>query len=73
MAHVASGALDAFWATQIHAWDVAAGVLLIREAGGIITGRNGQPFDLWTPHFLAAAGPQLHGKMLKVLTKFSPR
>jgi len=73
LAHVASGALDAFWATQIHAWDVAAGVLLIREAGGIITGRNGQPFDLWNPHFLAAAGPQLHGKMLEVLTKFSPR
>jgi myo-inositol-1(or 4)-monophosphatase len=73
LAHVASGALDAFWATQIHAWDVAAGVLLIREAGGVVTGRNGQPFDLWNPHFLAAAGPQLHGKMLEVLTKFSPR
>jgi myo-inositol-1(or 4)-monophosphatase len=73
LAHVASGALDAFWATHIHAWDVAAGVLLIREAGGIITGRNGQPFDLWNPHFLAAAGPQLHGKLLEVLTKFSPR
>jgi myo-inositol-1(or 4)-monophosphatase len=73
LAHVASGALDAFWATQIHAWDVAAGVLLIREAGGILTGRDGQPFDLWNPHFLAAAGPELHGEMLEVLTDFSPR
>ena len=44
LAHVASGALDAFWATQIHAWDVAAGILLIREAGGIVTGRDGQAF-----------------------------
>jgi myo-inositol-1(or 4)-monophosphatase len=73
LAHVACGALDAFWATQIHAWDVAAGVLMIREAGGILTGRDGQPFDLWNPHFLAAARPELHREMLKVLTPFSPR
>jgi myo-inositol-1(or 4)-monophosphatase len=72
LAHVASGALDAFWATKIHAWDVAAGVLLIREAGGTITGRDGGPFDLWNPHFLSAAGLQLHREMLKVLTEFSP-
>jgi myo-inositol-1(or 4)-monophosphatase len=73
LAHVANGALDAFWATQIHAWDVAAGVLLIREAGGIVTGRGGQLFDIWNPHFLAAAGPQLHREMLEVLTEFSPQ
>lgn len=72
LAHLASGALDAFWATHIHAWDVAAGILLIREAGGVVTGRNGQPFDLWQPHFLAASGPQLHREMLGVLTKFLP-
>src|SRR4029079_8142070 len=59
LAHVASGALDAFWATRIHPWDVAAGVLLIREAGGMITGRDGRPFDLWAPHFVAANGPKL--------------
>jgi myo-inositol-1(or 4)-monophosphatase len=73
LAHVASGALDAFWASQIHAWDVAAGALLVREAGGIITGRTGEAFDLWNPHFLAAAGPQLHREMLEVLTEFVPR
>jgi myo-inositol-1(or 4)-monophosphatase len=72
LAHVASGALDAFWATQIHAWDVAAGVLLIREAGGIVSSRSGEAFDLWNPHFLAACGAELHGEMLRVLTSFSP-
>ncbi|HEX5472021.1 MAG TPA: inositol monophosphatase family protein [Lacipirellulaceae bacterium] len=71
LAHVASGALDAFWATHIHAWDVAAGVLLVREAGGIITGRDGASFDLWNPHFLAASGPQLHHNLLDVLTTFA--
>ncbi len=73
LAHVASGALDAFWATQIHAWDVAAGVLLIREAGGLVTGRDGLAFDLWNPHFLAAAGPELHRELFDVLTEFSRR
>ena len=73
LAHVANGTLDAFWATHIHTWDVAAGVLLIREAGGMVTGRNGGRFDLWKPHFLAAAGPELHRKLLSVLTEFAAR
>jgi myo-inositol-1(or 4)-monophosphatase len=70
LAHVASGALDAFWATHIHPWDVAAGVLLIREAGGILTARDGAEFDLWKPHFISAATPELHHELLQQLTRF---
>ena len=73
LAHVANGSLDAFWASHIHPWDVAAGVLLIREAGGIVTGRNGDDFDLWKPHFLAASTTQLHAEMREVLTEFEPK
>jgi myo-inositol-1(or 4)-monophosphatase len=71
LANVASGALDAFWATKTHAWDVAAGVLLIREAGGTVTGRDGAHFDLRNPHVLTAAGPELHRDLLNVLTPFA--
>jgi myo-inositol-1(or 4)-monophosphatase len=71
LAHVASGALDAFWATRIHAWDVAAGILLVREAGGMVTGRDGRRFNLWNPHFVAANGPMLHSELMRVLTEFS--
>jgi myo-inositol-1(or 4)-monophosphatase len=71
LAYVASGALDAFWATHIHPWDVAAGVLLVREAGGIVTARDGSEFDLWNPHFLAAAGEELHGGLLSVLAPYA--
>lgn len=71
LAHVASGALDAFWATHIHPWDVAAGVLLIQEAGGIVTGRDGGDFDLWNPHFVVSSGKQLHEELLTVLLPFS--
>jgi myo-inositol-1(or 4)-monophosphatase len=70
LAYVASGRLDGFWATHIHPWDVAAGVLLVREAGGVVTSRDGAVFDLWNPHFVAAAGPKLHLDLLNVL---SPR
>ena len=67
LAYVANGRLDGFWATHIHAWDVAAGVLLVREAGGIVTGRDGKPFDLWKPHFVASAGSELHADLQRVL------
>jgi myo-inositol-1(or 4)-monophosphatase len=70
LAHVAAGALDAFWAAHIHTWDVAAGVLLICEAGGVVTGRDGNTFDLWNPHFIAAASQPLHRAINAVLTKF---
>jgi len=71
LVHVASGVLDGFWAAHIHPWDVAAGVLLIREGGGIVSGRNGTDFDLWHPHFVAAATPQLHRELLAKLTPVS--
>jgi len=67
LAYVAQGRLDAFWATKIHPWDVAAGVLLVREAGGVVTGRDGREFDLWRPHFVSAAGTELHGDLMRVL------
>ncbi len=70
LAHVATGQLDAFWAARINAWDVAAGVLLVAEAGGIVTGRDGRPFDLWHPHFLAANNPTLHAVLLNLLSPF---
>jgi myo-inositol-1(or 4)-monophosphatase len=67
LAYVACGRLDGFWATHIHPWDVAAGVLLVREAGGVVTGRDGAEFDLWNPHFASAAGPALHRELMNVL------
>ena len=59
--------LDAFWATHIHPWDVAAGVLLVREAGGVVSGRDGREFDLQNPNFLAAANDDLHSDLLDML------
>jgi myo-inositol-1(or 4)-monophosphatase len=67
LAYVAQGRLDAFWATKIQPWDVAAGALLVLEAGGVVTGRDGGEFDLWNPHFLSANNRQLHVDLLSLL------
>jgi myo-inositol-1(or 4)-monophosphatase len=67
LAYLAAGRLDAYWATSVHAWDVAAGFLLVEEAGGKITAIDGSPVDLESPQFLATANPQLHELMLGVL------
>ncbi|MDO5579897.1 MAG: inositol monophosphatase family protein [Planctomycetia bacterium] len=67
LAYIASGRFDAQYNHATHAWDVAAGVLLVQEAGGVITGSTGKPFDLSSPPFLAAATPELHKNMLKYL------
>ena len=41
MAYVAAGRLDAFWEMGLQSWDIAAGTLLVREAGGLISDFNG--------------------------------
>jgi myo-inositol-1(or 4)-monophosphatase len=67
LSYLAAGRLDAYWATSVQAWDVAAGFLLVQEAGGAISGIDGQPVNLEAPQFLASANPSLHGQMLEIL------
>jgi myo-inositol-1(or 4)-monophosphatase len=52
LAYVACGRLDLFWEFHLHPWDMAAGILLIREAGGLCTDMFGAPLDLRGPHVL---------------------
>lgn len=72
LAYVAQGVLDAHWARCIHPWDVAAGVLLIREAGGVVTASDGGEFDLGSAHLVAAA-PGIQGQLLEVLQQSGAR
>jgi len=63
LAAVAAGQLDAHWAWQINPWDVAAGILLIREAGGVVSDVRGEPFDLWQANYLTAGTAELHSEL----------
>ena len=56
LAYVAAGRFDAFWEMKLAPWDVAAGALLIREAGGVVTRFDGGPFDVFTDEVVA--GPE---------------
>jgi myo-inositol-1(or 4)-monophosphatase len=67
LAYLAAGRLDAYWATSVNNWDVAAGILLVREAGGIVTDIRGGELDLERPQFVASASFPLHGHMLRLL------
>jgi myo-inositol-1(or 4)-monophosphatase len=66
LAYVAAGRFDGYWSFSDHAWDVAAGVVLIREAGGIVTNIDGTPYNPHTPDTLASNGP-LHPILLAAL------
>lgn len=67
LAWVAAGRLDGFWELDVHPWDVAAGVLLVQEAGGKVTTLAGEPFiDLYASEIVASNG-HIHEAMLQVL------
>jgi myo-inositol-1(or 4)-monophosphatase len=66
LAYLACGRFDGFWEDGLKAWDVAAGVLLIEEAGGRITNFAGAPLDIYTPKVLASNG-LIHDAMRRVL------
>jgi myo-inositol-1(or 4)-monophosphatase len=66
LAYLAAGRFDGYWAFDNKAWDVAGGVVLVREAGGVITNVDGSPFDPYTPDAVASNGP-LHPLLLEAL------
>lgn len=66
LAMVASGNLDAYWERKLHPWDIAAGRLLVTEAGGRITDHHGEPLRGDRPCPLASNGA-LHEELLEVL------
>jgi myo-inositol-1(or 4)-monophosphatase len=67
LAYVAAGRFDGFYEEGLRPWDVAAGVLLVEEAGGRVTHYDGSPFHIYKPP-IAASNGLVHGAMLEVLT-----
>lgn len=67
LAYIAAGRFDAFWEVSLQPWDIAAGRLIIEEAGGRVTNYAGQSFDPTQPSTLLATNGLLHPLMLEVL------
>jgi myo-inositol-1(or 4)-monophosphatase len=70
LACVAAGRFEGFWEFGLKAWDTAAGVLLVQEAGGKVTDFSGQPYRLGGPHILATNG-LIHEEMRLVAAKIA--
>lgn len=73
LAYVAAGRLDGFWEDPLHPWDIAAGILLIREAGGFVSDRHGEQ-GMFDNRSIVAGNETIHRTLLKTLKKpVSPR
>jgi myo-inositol-1(or 4)-monophosphatase len=71
LAYVACGRLDGHWEIGLCPWDTAAGIVLVEEAGGRITGRNGEPFTLDNDCIVTSNG-RIHDAMVRLLSKKTP-
>lgn len=66
LCHVAAGRLDGYWELDLEPWDMAAGALMVIEAGGQVTGTDGAPFSPYARGVVASNG-RIHEAMLHVL------
>jgi myo-inositol-1(or 4)-monophosphatase len=66
LCYTAMGRFDGFWEAYLSPWDMAAGVLIVREAGGRVTAFDGGPFSIYENHILATNG-QIHQQMVDIL------
>ena len=71
LAYVAAGRLDGYWEYKLSSWDVAAGVLLVREAGGSVATMDGGPFQISRMVDLIASNCHIHQAMQDVLAKLA--
>lgn len=67
MVYVACGRFDAYWEQSVSAWDMAAGVVIVEEAGGVVTDTLGRKLDLYGGSVLAST-PQLQAALVEALS-----
>lgn len=68
LCYTACGRFDGFWELKLFPWDIAAGALMVREAGGRVTDFGGGPFDIYSKEVLASNG-KIHQEMVDILSK----
>lgn len=66
MCYVAEGVFDGFWEVSLNPWDMAAGKLLIEEAGGLVTNFNGEQINIFSRQLLAT-NKNVHKEMMSIL------
>lgn len=66
LAHIASGRAEGYWEYGLSPWDIAAGTLLVSEAGGQVTDMLGGPLDIYVPRLLVS-NAQIHQDMIHII------
>lgn len=72
LCHLATGYFDGFWELYLSPWDVAAGAIIVREAGGVITTLEGDP-DIMKVGSLLAGNPAIYDALRNLLREVTPR
>jgi myo-inositol-1(or 4)-monophosphatase len=68
LCYVAQGRCDGFWEMDLHPWDTAAGLVILEEAGGTVTGFGGNSFSIYGKQIVASNG-KIHQEMVEVLKR----
>ena len=68
LCYVAAGRFDIFWERGVSAWDIAAGMLIVEEAGGVVSGVHGETDEVLFARSVLAANPELHRWFLDAST-----
>ncbi len=68
LCYVAAGRFDGFWEWKLQPWDTAAGWLVVKEAGGLVSDFDGADYNPWLPRIVATNG-HIHAQMLEVLAE----
>ena len=69
LCYVAAGRFEGFWEQHLKPWDVAAGALIVEEAGGEVSGMDGARFDPAAAHLIASNG-HVHGEVVDTIAAF---
>jgi myo-inositol-1(or 4)-monophosphatase len=69
LVQVAEGSLDCFFETGIQAWDMAAGIILVEEAGGLAIDFSGKEYDVLNHNIIVSNSPNIQKEILKVLNE----
>jgi myo-inositol-1(or 4)-monophosphatase len=71
LAYLSCGRFDGFWERHLNAWDMGAGVLIVREAGGVVTNYSGATFAVDRREIVASNG-KIQDEMLEIIARHGP-
>ena len=69
LCYIAKGTFEGYYEMNLKAWDVSAGILILTEAGGVVSNINGDEYTLFEDKYLVASNGKIHKKFIKSLNK----